>query len=129
MGRGLHRFCPNRPKQAPEPGPAPELNIGTSTEVKLANGMTLIVVENHKTPSVYWSMTLEFQPFQEGDKAGMMDVASAMMSSGTESRTKAESPRRLNSSGRRSTPPPQDFLRAPCPSTPTPCSRLWQTPS
>ena len=76
--------------KAPEPGPAPELNIGTSTEVKLANGMTLIVVENHKTPSVYWSMTLEFQPFQEGDKAGMMDVASAMMSSGTESRTKAE---------------------------------------
>ena len=46
------------------------MNIGTSTEVKLANGMTLIVVENHKTPSVYWSMTLEFQPFQEGDKAG-----------------------------------------------------------
>ena len=86
----FHAFAQIDRSKAPEPGPAPELNIGTSTEVKLANGMTLIVVENHKTPSVYWSMTLEFQPFQEGDKAGMMDVASAMMSSGTEARTKAE---------------------------------------
>ena len=72
-------------------------------------------------------MTLEFQPFQEGDKAGMMDVASAMMSSGTGSATKAEIaeeiefPASFNASA-------TGFLRAPCPSTPTPCSRLWRTP-
>ena len=62
-GRGHHPFAQIDRSKAPEPGPAPELNIGTSTEVKLANGMTLIVVET-TTPSVYWSMTLEFQPFR-----------------------------------------------------------------
>ena len=43
---------PKSTEAKPLSQPSAELNIGTSTEVKLANGMTLIVVENHKTPSV-----------------------------------------------------------------------------
>lgn len=76
--------------QAPQPGPAPELNIGSSTQLKLDNGLTVIVVENHRTPSVYWNLTLDFPPFLEGDKAGLTSVVSDMMAAGTESRTKAQ---------------------------------------
>ena len=76
--------------QAPQPGPAPELNIGSSTQLKLDNGLTVIVVENHRTPSVYWNLTLDFPPFLEGDKAGLTSVVSDMMASGTDSRTKAQ---------------------------------------
>lgn len=76
--------------QAPQPGPAPELNIGSSTQLKLDNGLTVIVVENHRTPSVYWNLTLDFPPFLEGDKAGLTSVVSDMMAAGTETRTKAQ---------------------------------------
>jgi zinc protease len=76
--------------KAPEAGPAPELKIGTPTKLKLDNGMNVIVVENHSTPAVYWSMTLDYPPFLEGSKAGLLEVASSMMSSGTDQRTKAQ---------------------------------------
>ena len=76
--------------KAPEPGPAPELNMGSSTQLELENGLNIIVVENHRTPSVYWNLTLEFPPFLEGDKAGLQAVASDMMSAGTDARSKAE---------------------------------------
>ena len=64
--------------KAPEPGPAPELNMGSSTQLELENGLNIIVVENHRTPSVYWNLTLEFPPFLEGNKAGLQAVASDM---------------------------------------------------
>ena len=73
-----------------EPGPAPELDMGSSTQLELENGLNIIVVENHRTPSVYWNLTLEFPPFLEGDKAGLQAVASDMMSAGTDARSKAE---------------------------------------
>ena len=76
--------------QAPEAGPAPELKIGTPTKLKLDNGLQVIVVENHRMPAVSWSMTLDYPPFLEGDKAGLTSMASDMMSSGTATRTKAQ---------------------------------------
>ena len=76
--------------KAPEAGPAPELKIGTPTKLKLDNGLQVIVVENHRMPAVSWSMTLDYPPFLETDKAGLTSIASDMMSAGTESRTKAQ---------------------------------------
>ena len=76
--------------KAPEAGPAPELKIGTPTKLKLDNGMQVIVVENHRMPAVKWSMTLEFPPFLEGEKAGLQDLVSSMMAAGTASKSKAQ---------------------------------------
>ena len=76
--------------KAPEAGPAPELKIGTPTKLKLGNGMQVIVVENHRMPAVTWSMTLEFPPFLEGEKAGLQDLVSSMMTAGTASKNKAQ---------------------------------------
>ena len=76
--------------KAPEAGPAPELKIGTPTKLKLDNGLQVIVVENHRMPAVTWSMTLDYPPFLEGNKAGLTSIVSDMMGSGTETRTKAQ---------------------------------------
>ena len=76
--------------KAPEAGPAPELKIGTPTKLKLDNGLQVIVVENHRMPAVTWSMTLEFPPFLEGEKAGLRDLVSTMMAAGTASKSKAQ---------------------------------------
>ena len=76
--------------KAPQAGPAPELNIGTPTKLKLDNGLNVIVVENHRLPAVSWSMTLDYAPFLEGNQAGLTGVVSDMMSAGTEMRTKAQ---------------------------------------
>ena len=76
--------------KAPEAGPAPELKIGTPTKLKLDNGLQVIVVENHRMPAVTWSMTLEFPPFLEGEKAGLQDLVSTMMAAGTASKSKAQ---------------------------------------
>lgn len=76
--------------KAPEAGPAPELKIGTPTKLKLDNGLQVIVVENHRMPAVTWSMTLDYPPFLEGNKAGLTSIVSDMMGSGTDKRTKAQ---------------------------------------
>ena len=37
---------------APEAGPAPKIELGESTINELPNGLTVIVVENHRLPKV-----------------------------------------------------------------------------
>ena len=76
--------------QAPEPGPAPEVQIGDYESFQLDNGLTVYVVENHKVPSVSLSLVLDIDPIQEGDKAGYVSLAGQMLRRGTESRAKAE---------------------------------------
>ena len=76
--------------QAPTPGPAPEIVLGDYTVEKLENGLTLIVVENHKLPRVSYRLTLDVDPIFEGAKAGYTEMAGSLMRQGTSSRTKAE---------------------------------------
>ena len=76
--------------KSPDADSAPELKIDTPINLKLDNGLQIIVVENHRTPSVTWNMTLEFPPFLEGEKAGLQDLVSSMMAAGTSSRTQAQ---------------------------------------
>ena len=47
----------------PKSGPAPTVNIGKSNEFKLKNGLTVIVVENHKLPRVSATLTIDNPPF------------------------------------------------------------------
>ena len=75
---------------APEPGPAPEIILGDYTVDKLENGLTLIVVENHKLPRVSYRLTLDVDPIFEGARAGYTSMAGSLMRAGTATRTKAE---------------------------------------
>lgn len=76
--------------KAPEAGPAPKIAIGSYNQTKLDNGLTLIVVENHRLPIVSWSLTLDADPVFEGRKAGYVGMAGSLMTTGTTTRSKAE---------------------------------------
>ena len=76
--------------QAPAPAPAPEIVLGDYTVDTLENGLTLIVVENHKLPRVSYRLTLDVDPIFEGSRAGYTSMAGSLMRSGTKTRSKAE---------------------------------------
>ncbi len=76
--------------QAPAPAPAPEIVLGDYTVETLENGLTLIVVENHKLPRVSYRLTLDVDPIYEGAKAGYTSMAGSMMRKGTTTRNKSE---------------------------------------
>ncbi len=67
----------------PEPGKAPTINIGSPTTYKLANGLTLMVVENHKLPQISVSLTINTPPIDEGNKPGIGALTSAVLGKGT----------------------------------------------
>lgn len=67
----------------PKPGIAPTVKIGKPVTFELKNGLKVMVVENHKLPRVSFSLTLDNDPYTEGDKKGVADMTSTMMGSGT----------------------------------------------
>ncbi len=73
----------------PKAGPAPVLAIGDPVTYKLANGITVLVVENHKLPKVSANYFIDYGPVLEGDKAGVMQIMGSMLGEGTTSMNKA----------------------------------------
>ncbi len=67
----------------PQPGPAPEINFGTPQEHQFKNGLTLMVVENHKLPQVSVSLSIDNPLYAEGEKAGLSGLLSSMMGKGS----------------------------------------------
>src|SRR6056300_1989145 len=76
--------------QQPEPGPAPLLQLDDPEEFQLDNGLTVLLVENHKLPQVSISLSIDTPLIFEGDKAGTNALLSAMMGKGSESISKNE---------------------------------------
>lgn len=76
--------------QYPEPGPAPQINIGHPATFTLPNGLKVFVVENHKLPRVTYSLVLDRDPILEGDKAGLTSFIGDMLMGGTATRSKDE---------------------------------------
>ncbi len=74
----------------PEPGPAPQINIGDPATFTLPNGLKVFVVENHKLPRVTYSLVLDRDPILEGDKAGLTSFVGEMLMGGTTARSKDE---------------------------------------
>jgi len=72
----------------PQPGPAPVIKLGQYNKFKLDNGLTVIVVENHKLPVVSFSLRLKYDPILEGDKAGYVSLAGQLLGTATKNRTK-----------------------------------------
>lgn len=76
--------------QKPKPGPAPVITFGDPVIYKLANGITILVVENHKLPKVTASYSIDAGPRTEGAKAGVLSLMGAMLNEGTTTKTKAQ---------------------------------------
>ena len=72
----------------PLPGPTPEINFGTPIEYHFDNGLTLIVVENHKLPQVSVSLSIDNPLYVEGGKKGMSGLLSSMMGKGSKNISK-----------------------------------------
>lgn len=70
-------------RSQPKPGPAPKVNIGKPQSFTLPNGLTVLVVENHKLPRVTASLTIDNAPYAEGSKAGLADLTGYLMGNGT----------------------------------------------
>ncbi len=67
----------------PKPGPAPTVNVGKPETFTLKNGLKVLVVENHKLPTVSYTLTMDNAPYAEGDKKGVSDMTASLMGSGT----------------------------------------------
>lgn len=76
--------------QAPKPGPAPEVNIGTPASFTTDNGIQVFIVEDHRTPKVTVSLILKKDPVLEKDKVGYVSMEGEMMRRATTTRSKAE---------------------------------------
>lgn len=74
----------------PEPGPAPKISLEKPEEFKLKNGLTVLVVENHKLPRVSYSLTIDNKPMTVGEKAGVESLIGSMMGNGTTNISKDE---------------------------------------
>jgi predicted Zn-dependent peptidase len=72
----------------PKPGPAPKVNVGKPETFSLKNGLKVLVVENHKLPTVSYTLTLDNAPYAEGNKKGVSDMTASLMGSGTKKMSK-----------------------------------------
>lgn len=79
----------DRSKQ-PEAGPAPVISVSTPVTYKLANGIIVLVVEDHRLPKVSATYFIDQGPITEGAKAGEFDMMGNMLSEGTTTKTKAQ---------------------------------------
>jgi zinc protease len=72
----------------PQPSEAPKINIKDSEVFTMANGITVILSENHKLPRVSFRLTMDSDPMFEGNKAGLSSMAGQLIMSGTTNRSK-----------------------------------------
>ena len=74
----------------PTPGPDPVVKLGTAEKFSLENGLTVIMVENHKLPRVSATLRIDNQPYFEGEIAGVSSMMGSLLGRGTSSITKDE---------------------------------------
>lgn len=70
-------------REQPKSGPTPQVQVKKPTEFKMSNGLTVMVVEDHKLPRVSYTLTIDTPPYAEGDKVGVSGITSAVVGSGT----------------------------------------------
>lgn len=82
--------------QRPAPGAAQKINIPASQVFTTANGITVILSENHKIPKVSIELSLGNTPRLEGSKAGLADFTGSLLMSGTTTRSKDQLDREID---------------------------------
>lgn len=73
----------------PKPGKSPIINIKKPQTFVLANGMKVLIVENHKLPRVTFNLSLDNAPFLEGDKKGVDELTSNLIGNGSKKTSKS----------------------------------------
>lgn len=76
--------------KAPSGGPARNVELGEYSSFDLANGLKVIVVENHKLPRVSYQISLLNDAIKEGDKMGYISIAGDLISRGTKTKSKQD---------------------------------------
>ncbi len=69
--------------QMPKSGPAPKVILGKAEKFKLKNGLTVIMVENHKLPRASATLTIDNPPKLEGNKTGLPSLMGSLLGRGT----------------------------------------------
>lgn len=82
--------------QRPAAAAAQKINIPASQVFTTANGITVILSENHKIPKISIEMSLGSTPRLEGEKAGLADFAGSLLMSGTANRSKDQLDREID---------------------------------
>ena len=72
----------------PKPGKAPVVNIKKPQTFVMANGLKVMIVEDHKLPRVTYNLTLDNAPFPEGKIKGVDELTSRLMGNGSKKITK-----------------------------------------
>jgi zinc protease len=72
----------------PSASESKELKIGEHEEFTLENGMKVYVIENHKLPTISFSLSFDIDPIVEGERAGYTSMVGELMEAGTKNRTK-----------------------------------------
>lgn len=80
----------------PTPGPTPKVNIAKPETFKLPNGLTVMVVENHKLPAVDVSLSGDIPPSYEGNIAGVGSILATQLGNGTTSISKDDFNNRID---------------------------------
>ena len=85
-----HSFAQTKIDRTKKPvaGPAPVISIPDPVIFNMPNGMTVLVVENHKIPKVLAILNIDAGPIKEGSKAGIVNLMQQMLEEGTASMTK-----------------------------------------
>lgn len=76
--------------KVPPAGPAPVLTLKDPFVYKFPNGITLLVVEDHRFPKVTATFSIDAGPVTEGNKAGVMSLMGGMLNEGTQKMSKAD---------------------------------------
>ncbi|MFZ6034268.1 MAG: insulinase family protein [Melioribacter sp.] len=72
----------------PEPGPAPEIQLGEYESFELPNGLKVFVVENHKLPKVTFYLQVDSDPALQKEQTGYVEAVGELLRTGTKNRTK-----------------------------------------
>lgn len=83
----------------PAPGPVPEVRLANHTDLVLPNGMRLLVVEDHRAPTLGVQVHFDIPPIVQGDKAGYVDLLGDLLAAGAGRRSKAEIDEAVDAAG------------------------------
>jgi zinc protease len=72
----------------PKPAPARTPTIAQYQKFQLKNGLTVLLVEDHKLPRLGLTLNLDLGEVREGEKAGTLGLLGDLLSEGTKSYTK-----------------------------------------
>ena len=76
--------------KAPAPGPAKKIEIGKYEQITLKNGLKVFVVEDHKLPTLSFTLSFDVGLIREKDHAGYTSMVGQILRAGTTTKTKEE---------------------------------------